>query len=583
MAIMSSITAGFVFRGVSPTTTWVSFAIGIIFGILAWIGISRRDGTGIGYNGPETFFPRGVDAWLGWRNWGWTQWAMVIAFSIYTFRAFCFVFYEKGPDLTFLYTWNYGDITFHLNFAHYLAKGAPFWPDCPIFPGLPLNYPFSVDFFSGLLTHTGLPITRAFIWMGLAGAIGAGIALWRWGGPFALAGFLFSGGTAGFAFFSEWKVMDYNDTVDWKSLPLALFITQRGLLYAIPCGVALLTAWRSRFLHRKPIMPLWVEVLLYATMPAMHMHTFVFLSFLLGIWVLLLPTRLRVLQFIFCSIPLGTVLFFLFAGGPSNGASVIHWKPGWMQNPNDPVGYWFKNFGILPLCVLSLVGFLAIRFWGKDRTKESKAEAFEHAAFVIPGILMFGLTCFISFSHWEWDNTKLMMWSIFCILPSLWLLLKRFHLAVRIPICFALFFSGFISVYAAIDHTRTGFSLVGRDQWEVVKDSLSKFPVDAVFVAEPIFTNLVTVLGHKTVVGYPGHILGPDLAPRLGDVNAILTGAPDWQERIKRQGVDYIFWGEQEKGRYKDTPKPWIGTCPVVVDNLFVTIYDVRAIKNAKN
>lgn len=254
-----------------------------------------------------------------------------------------------------------------------------------------------------------------------------------------------------------------------------------------------------------------------------------------------------------------------------------------MQNPNDPVGYWFKNFGILPLCVLSLVGFLAIQYWGKNRTSESKAEAFENAAFVIPGILMFALTCLFSFSHWEWDNTKLMMWSIFCILPSLWLLLKRFHLAVRVPVCFTLFFSGFISVYAAIDNTHTGYSLVGRDQWEVVKDSLSKFPVDAKFAAEPIFTNLVTVLGHKTVVGYPGHFLGVDLAPRLGDVNAILTGAPDWQDRIKKNGVDYIFWGEQEKGRYKDTPKPWIGTCPVVVDNLFVTIYDVRAIKDAKN
>ena len=579
VTIMTAIIAGFLCHGVNPSAAWFSFCVGVFVGLLAWIGISKMDGTGIGYNGPEVFFPRGFSAWTGCKNWGWIHWGMISVLAIYIFRAFFFVFYDKGPDMSFQYTWNYGDLSFHLNFANYLAKGAPFWPDFPIYPGIPFTYPFSVDFFSGLLTLVGMSITKAFTWMGVFGAIGVGIALWRWGGPFALAGFLFNGGMAGFAFFSKWEVLDYNDAMPWKSLALGLLITQRGLLYAIPVGLVLFCAWRSRFLYGKAIMPVWVEVLLYSTMPALHMHTFVFLSFLLGVWVLILPARWQVLRLICHSLMPGTILFFLFAGGPASGSGFLHWHPGWMQDPKDPLGFWFMNFGILPFCVLALIGFLCFLLLNSKQTAESKAEAGRIAAFLIPGVLMFTLTYFISFSHWEWDNTKLMMWSVFCVLPGLWFLLKRFHLIFRSAICFVLFFSGCISLFGGLRFNPSGFPLITREEWDTVQSSLRQFPIETKFAAVPIFCNPLTLVGHKTAVGYPGHILGIDLGPRLGDVEGILSGAEDWQERVKRLGVDYIFWGTQERMKYPDAKKPWAETSPAVVTNTWVTIYDVRHVR----
>jgi len=56
-----------------------------------------------------------------------------------------------------------------------------------------------------------------------------------------------------------------------KASRMALFATQRGLLYALPAGLALLISWRSRLFgaqdEREWRLPLWGEVLLYGSMP----------------------------------------------------------------------------------------------------------------------------------------------------------------------------------------------------------------------------------------------------------------------------------------------------------------------------
>src|SRR5204863_7111344 len=83
------------------------------------------------------------------------------------------------------------------------------------------------------------------------------------------------------------------NTIAWKSIPLALFVTQRGWLYALPVGLLLLYHWRDKFLpapSTRPLLPFWLELAFYATMPLFHLHTFIALSivlaclFLFGNW-----------------------------------------------------------------------------------------------------------------------------------------------------------------------------------------------------------------------------------------------------------------------------------------------------------
>src|SRR5262245_64339044 len=83
---------------------------------------------------------------------------------------------------------------------------------------------------------------------------------YRWGGTFAVAGFLFNGRIAGFQFLKAFKFLDYQDTaadiahkpIVWKSIALSMLVTQRGWLYAIPAGLVLLWHWREKFFIQSP-------------------------------------------------------------------------------------------------------------------------------------------------------------------------------------------------------------------------------------------------------------------------------------------------------------------------------------------
>jgi hypothetical protein len=46
------------------------------------------------------------------------------------------------------------------------------------------------------------------------------------------------------------KFLDYQggNKIAWKSIPLSMFVTQRGWLYAIPAALVLLWHWREKVL-----------------------------------------------------------------------------------------------------------------------------------------------------------------------------------------------------------------------------------------------------------------------------------------------------------------------------------------------
>src|SRR5205085_11377084 len=105
---------------------------------------------------------------------------------------------------------------------------------------------------------------------------------------FAMFGFLANGGFFAVMILTKPQLADFQSEFVWKSLALALFATQRGLLFALPAGLFLLSSWRARlFGGEGPALPRWGEVLLYASMPLFHFHTFLFLSVLLAAWFLL--------------------------------------------------------------------------------------------------------------------------------------------------------------------------------------------------------------------------------------------------------------------------------------------------------
>lgn len=347
------------------------------------------------------------------RGWGWVP---VVLFALFSLRAFLWLVFRQGDELRVLSPNNTGDLPLHIAFIRYFANGAPFWPDSPIFSAGKLTYAAGTDFFNSLLTLAGMDVERGLVWVGLIGAVLTGIAIWRWGGAFTLMGFLCGGGLLGFAAFfrdaGEPFFQDYAGIMKfdaaWKSLPLALLVTQRGFLFALPAGLLLLSSWRTKFFQNGEgwRMPFAGELLLYAAIPFFHMHTFIALSFMLAVFFIAqAAARWKILGLVFAAIIPASVLVWITLGmfqtnalplwgnmdqienpPPRPPTKVLGWQPGWMVNdtqtqqawqsftkagpaaaPLQAHGqfliFWLGNFGAWPFVTAALVLALLRALW----------------------------------------------------------------------------------------------------------------------------------------------------------------------------------------------------------------------------
>ena len=498
-----------------------------------------------------------------------------MAFVLFSLRAFCWLVFFDSDKIEVLSPNNLGDLALHVTYIRNLANGIPFWPENPIFAGTKIHYPLGIDMFNSLLTLAGIDVWRGLIWTGLAGCALTGVALWRWGGGFALAGFLFNGGVAGFAFFNDFNWQDYQADLAWKSIPLAMFVTQRGLLYAIPAGLLLLQNWRVRFLSdercdkKKNLPPFWVEVVLYSTMPLFHLHTFLFLSMLLGCWLSAGPKRREIATLIACSLVPATILI-VWVTGMFGSRSMLHLKPGWMQGEYGFFHFWFTNFGVLPLLVLELCVLITWQ-WRTHRRA---------AAFVFPAVPIFLLCCFVMFAPWEWDNTKIMIWPYLAVLPFLWeIMLARCNIWLRGGVYFALFFSGFISLFGGIDGGHTGFEIATRSEVDGVATAVKQLPPTAIFATAPAYNHPLLLNGRNVVAGYLGHLWshGIDSQHQIARLGSLLKGRGDWLEAAHELHARYIFWGTIEKRDFADSTQPWKKTCKIIAQGTWGEIYEVPA------
>jgi hypothetical protein len=569
VAVVSAVVLAFAGSGLTPTIAWLALGAGLAAG--AWQ--SRAC-----FCKKESAPAKKLGVW---------EWLTIVAFALFSLRAFCWLVFYDDDKIKILSPNNLGDLALHLAYIRNLANGVPFWPENPIFAGVKIHYPLGVDVFNSLLTLVGVDVWRGLIWTGLAGCAVAGIALWRWGGGFALAGFLFNGGLTDFAIFKSkdfrWgdlggallKDLNRGDAdLAWKNIPLTMFVTQRGLLYAIPAGLLLLCSWRARFFPdeknagEKPPLPFWGEVLLYSTMPLFHLHTFLFLSMLLGCWLCTGPRRREIAVLIACSVVPATTLI-VWVTGMFGSRSMVHLKAGWMQGADGFLHFWFTNFGVLPLLVAALCALLAWQ-WRTQRRA---------AAFVFPSVAIFILCCFVMFAPWEWDNTKIMIWPYLAVLPFLWeRLLAGRAVWIRAVACAVLFFYGFVSLFGGIDGSHTGYELADRSEVDGVATAVKQLPATAIFAAAPAYNHPLLLNGRKVVAGYLGHLWshGIDYKHQIERLSALLKGRPDWREAARELRVRYVFWGEPERNDYADSRQPWKKECPLVASGDWGEIYDLE-------
>src|SRR5215475_15585354 len=319
LSVVCSLLLGMAGHGLNALSAALALVCGVAFAVAAWLGTSdpgKRNGPGATLSTAPSRYGK---VWF---------WLMAAFFALFAFRSFGWLLYIDGSELKIQSPNNLGDLSPHITLIKTFANGVPLWPYNPIYAFSKLRYPAGIDMFNALLCLVHVDLMRGLVWIGLLGSLATFYAFFRWGGTFAVAGFLFNGGIAGFQFLKTLKFLDYQggNKIAWKSIPLSMFVTQRGWLYAIPAALVLLWHWREKYFRRNTVaggvdpgsrgadsanaddfkaqlpvatddagpatalsprgnrkgpLPFWVEVSLYASMPLFHVHTFIALTIVL--------------------------------------------------------------------------------------------------------------------------------------------------------------------------------------------------------------------------------------------------------------------------------------------------------------
>jgi hypothetical protein len=326
LSVVCGLLLGLAGRGLNTLTAALALACGAAFAVAAFLGtedsaVRQKTSNGAaaeqkprkpsGTEDPQNAIPSAVMRYR--RVW---FWAVAVCFAVFAVRSFCWLLYIDSSELKIQSPNNLGDLSLHLTLIKNFANGVALWPDNPIFVFSKLRYPAGIDVFNALLSLVHVDLLIGLVWVGLLASLAIFYGFYRWGGTFAVAGFLFNGGIAGFQFLKTFKFLDYQGTaadiahkaIAWKSIALSMLVTQRGWLYAIPAGLVLLWHWRERFFSgvpttipdsssetspqtdgsatnqprpRKGPLPWWLELSIYASMPLFHLHTFIALTIVL--------------------------------------------------------------------------------------------------------------------------------------------------------------------------------------------------------------------------------------------------------------------------------------------------------------
>jgi hypothetical protein len=566
IATSTAAALGLACYGIDRNGAFLALITGTLAAILTWRSLGST--------------PRETPVAMSPKSLKWLTWLVAGIFAAFALRAFSeALFINNG----ILYANDPYDTAMHVSYINYLASGVAFWPADCIYSRAPLHYPIGVDLFTSLLVIEGAPIQWCFVALGILSSAATAQALWKWGGTFTVAGFLFNGGLEGFKYLAGKGLEQISYQVDWKSIPINMFALQRSWLYALPAGLILLISWRRRLLKNEKGLPPWIEWCLYTTMPLFHIHTFIFLSAMLGIWALIGPSRKETIKLILLSIPIAVLLLKLVAG--FGNAGIIHLTWGWCQGNKEFWSYWLANFGIFPiLTVLVPVWLLAAK---KGRQADARI--------AIPSVLLFLVFLNVMFALYDWDNNKLLLWCYLGILPTIgemllwaktwsenkyaktrsgWLLVQ----CTLATILILLFFSGAITLWKYIENGPRTWELASLKELEEIKTATAGIPPERTYVCLRDMANHPLLLtGHKITAGFGVHLWShgyKNTGETEKEVDHILNGAPDWQSCVRELKADYLFWGKEEKEKFPKSTIPW-AIKPVKAKGKDWTLYDL--------
>jgi hypothetical protein len=419
LSVVCGLLLGMAGRGLNALSAALALVCGLAFAVAAWLGTSDPDKAS-SYESRSS-----KTSWRYGKIW---FWLVAAFFALFAVRSFAWLLYVDGSELKIQSPNNLGDLSLHITWIRNFANGVPLWPDNPIYVFSKLRYPAGLDLFNALLCLVHVDLMRGLVWTGLLASLATFYAFFRWGGTFGVAGFLFNGGIAGFEFVKTLKFLDYQgvNKIAWKSIPLSMFVTQRGWLYAIPAALLLLWHWRVKYFSDTSIgdlalseadasssqvaantgtanphatetespvatddaarasaingqenikgpLPFWVELSLYASMPLFHVHTFIALTVVLLIGLLFerltwpnifsdAPIRKHATALLGAALIPATFFVWLVTD-QFRAKSMLKWHPGWVQDSADFGAPFFRLGGTANFGSATAFGSLLQKIW----------------------------------------------------------------------------------------------------------------------------------------------------------------------------------------------------------------------------
>jgi hypothetical protein len=460
---------------------------------------------------------------------------------------------------------NLGDLPFHLAIVTGFVEGGAIPPEHPELAGVPLTYPYLVDFVAAMLMKAGASLRAAFLMQNLVLGLALVGLLFR----FALhvtrdlraaaltpALVLFGGGLGFVEFLREGPELgrllslsrDYTITWDGRlrfgNPVTVLLVPQRTLLLGLPLALLVFQLlWRARVAAgvsatRRRL--LIAAGCVAGLLPLAHAHSFAAALGAAALWAILFPPARGWVPFFAAALALGLPQLAAMASGTGvQPGRFVAVHLGWDHGSQHPVPFWLWNAGFyLPLSLLA-------PFVGR--------EAGRRARWAIPFLALFAIANLLRLSPWIWDNIKFLIYWQVGLAPLVASLVCGPHRLPRGRVWQA----GLVLVLTgsgALDVWRMASGQIRHRLFDAQAVAAAEgvrrvTPQRAIVLHQPTYDSPVYLAGRRSVLGYPGHIdsQGLDAGTRGGDIERIYAGEKDAEELLRAYGVGFILVGPQEE------------------------------------
>lgn len=490
----------------------------------------------------------------------WLERVAVIFVSCLCYRHFVYLFYPVGTDLKTLNVNNFGDLPLHINYIRHIAFGGNFpWVN-PSFSTELLRYPIGIDLYNALWEAIGVRLSAHLFFVGMIGSWLSIRFVRMAAGWWGVVGLFLSGGVLG--------VMQAD--LAWKNFFLAIFVTQRGFLFALPAGIYLILR------ARRPEKLSWTFGLLWGILAIFHLHTFAIVSLILAGESLLRRDPKKFLTPLALALPIGSS-FVLYALQGVRKSSFVRWQAGWMAE-GSLIKFLVINFGLyLWFAIGTFVYLLVINFVPKfKRPDQVLRPLFYQYTFYL--LLFFIFFNFIV-APWAWDNMKVLIWPYLLMLGCWNQLSTHFRLrGWQTVVALTLSLPGLQAVTPSLVSTAGSAAIYSRGELANAESALKDVPSDAVFLAATTHHHPLTYFGRVRALGYVGHLwshgINSEAEQKL--VERIFNGDPEWRDLAQSLGVTHIYWGKDERSQYGAKPHPWMDSTKNISPVEEIGIYAVK-------